>query len=125
MEQTTQAAPGPEVVALDRLAAEATQAGGIGAIWSLASADLNLNLVRLAPGEAVAAYVNDEVDVVGLVVAGAGTLALDTRRESLREGLLFFVPKGTRRAISAASSGLVYLTCHRRRGRLTIGRRRP
>jgi quercetin dioxygenase-like cupin family protein len=94
----------------------------VGAYWSLVSSDLNLNLVRLGAGEEVAPHINAEVDVVGLVVAGEGTLSLEERAEPLRAGQLFFVPKGARRGIQAAGDELVYLTCHRRRGALTIGR---
>lgn len=112
----------PRLEDLAQLAARATEAGGVGAVWSLATADLNLNLVRLAPTEEVAPHINSEVDVVGVVVAGAGTLDLDGRQEVLHAGMLFFVPKGARRRLRAGELELVYLTCHRRRARLTITR---
>ena len=112
----------PVVEDLSALAAQATSAGAVGAFWSLVSDDLNLNLVRLGAKEEVAAHTNTEVDVIGLVVAGTGTLALEGSTEPLRAGQLFFVPKGARRGIQAGGDELIYLTCHRRRGALTIGR---
>ena len=105
----------PQAIALAALASEAAGMARDGVLWSLASADLNANLVRFAGGDGVESHVNDEVDVLGVVVAGAGTLLLDGREEPLRPGVAFFVPKGARRAVRATASELVYLTCHRRR----------
>jgi quercetin dioxygenase-like cupin family protein len=102
---------------VDLVAQAAAASGGerTGVVWSLASADLNLNLVRFPAGDGVAEHVNAEVDIVGLVVSGAGMVEVDGRAELVREGQLFFIPKGARRAIRAAGSELTYLTCHRRR----------
>jgi hypothetical protein len=113
----------PAVEDVSALAAQAASDGVVGAFWSLVSSDLNLNMVRLGAGEAIAPHVNAEVDVVGLVILGEGKLLLEEELGGpLRTGLLFFVPKGARRSIQAGDAGLVYLTCHRRRGGLTIGR---
>ena len=110
------------------LAALATAAGAnkaAGAIWSLVSTDLNLNLLHFEEGDGVAAHINNEVDVIGLVIAGEGTLDLDGRQEHVQPGQLFFVPKGVRRAITARSSDFAYLSCHRRRAGLMPTRARP
>lgn len=111
------------VVDLARTAAEAVAAGGVGAVWSLASADLNLNLLRFAAGDGVAAHVNAEVDVMGVVIAGEGVLELDGREERLVPGMLFFLPRGARRGLRALSDDFAYLSCHRRRAGLMPTRR--
>lgn len=105
----------PQVIALNTLATEAAETARDGVLWSLASTDLNANLVRFPRGDGVEPHVNNEVDVLGVVVAGAGALVLDGREEPLRPGVAFFIPRGRRRAFRATTSELVYLTCHRRR----------
>jgi quercetin dioxygenase-like cupin family protein len=107
----------PQVVDLAALAASVGQADA-GAIWSLGSADLNLNLVSFADGDGVESHVNSEVDVIGLVIRGDGVLEIDGRTERLKPGVLFFMPKGATRAIHAGAGELAYLTCHRRRAGL-------
>ena len=112
----------PEVLDLQaRLAA-----GGSGAIAGLESADLDLNLVRFEGGAGVAAHVNPEVDVLLVVLEGAGALTLDGVERRLLAGTAVIVPKGAERAIRSDDDGaLAYLTAHRRRARLwpTKGRR--
>jgi quercetin dioxygenase-like cupin family protein len=108
-------APTTRFADLSALARDASTGDRTGAVCSLASADLNLNLVRFTAGDGVAEHVNAEVDVVGLVVSGAGVVEVDGRTEPVREGQLFFIPKGARRAIRTADGELTYLTCHRRR----------
>ncbi len=103
------------IVHLAAIAKEASERAVPGAVWSLARRDLNLNLVRFGEGDGVEAHVNPEVDVVGVVIAGEGTLDVDGRVETIRLGDLFYVPKGARRAITAASGDLIYLTCHQAR----------
>lgn len=115
----------PTAAHLEALAAAAGAQGLAGPVWSLATGDLNLNLVRLPPGDEIPGHVNAEVDVVYLAIAGAGTIELgdaggdgsaDARQ--MAPGGLFVVPKGLHRAIHAGEQGLVYLTCHRRRAGL-------
>jgi quercetin dioxygenase-like cupin family protein len=107
-----------QILDLAALAAQATASGSAGAVWSLASSDLNLNLLHFAAGDGVEAHTNSEVDVIGVVIAGAGVLELAERQEPLRPGHLFFIPKGTRRAIRSTSPDFAYLSCHRRRSGL-------
>lgn len=114
----------PQVIALATLATKAAEEARDGVLWSLASADLNANLVRFAAGDGVVPHVNDEVDVLGVVVAGEGALVIEGREEPLRFGVAFFIPKGARRAIRATTSELVYLTCHRGRAALQPKRAR-
>ncbi|HEV7127171.1 MAG TPA: cupin domain-containing protein [Ktedonobacterales bacterium] len=107
-----------QVLDLTALAARAAADGVSGPAWSLSSADLNLNLLRFSAGDGVAAHVNAEVDVIGVVVAGEGVLVLDDREEPLYTGALFFIPKGARRALRAVGGDLAYLSAHRRRAGL-------
>jgi quercetin dioxygenase-like cupin family protein len=104
---------------LSRIVEAARESDQTGAARSFVSTDLNLNVVRLGQGERIEGHVNSEVDVVAVVLAGAGTLELRERTQALEAGTLFLVPKGTWRAIHASDeSDFIYLTCHRRRAGL-------
>ena len=126
MDKTTEQ-PVPAIADLVALAGAAQAQEKAGPAWSLATGDLNLNLVRLPPGDAIPGHVNAEVDVVYLAVAGAGTIELgdaggggsaEAHAHAMAPGGLFVVPKGLHRAIHAGEQGLAYLTCHRRRAGL-------
>lgn len=99
-------------------------AAGDGVHWTLAGAgDLNANLVRLEPGHRMGAHVNDEVDVLVVVLDGAGQAMVDGATVALHAHVVAHVPKGAAREIVAGEAGLAYLTVHRRRGGgLAIGR---
>ncbi|HEU5440457.1 MAG TPA: hypothetical protein VFU88_14295 [Ktedonobacterales bacterium] len=119
-EQTTE--PVAEIVDLAATAAGSERAG---ALWSLVTADLNLNLVHFASGDGVAEHINAEVDVVYVVVAGRGSLSVQGVGHAVRAGMLALVPRGARRAIESASDDFAYLTCHRRRAGLMPRRAEP
>lgn len=89
--------------------------------WAYRGDDLNANLVILAPRESLAEYVNTEVDVLIVGVAGSGIIELDGRRHSIMEGHVIIIPKGAHRAIRAGETRFAYLTCHRRRPGLRPG----
>ncbi|HEX6540157.1 MAG TPA: cupin domain-containing protein [Ktedonobacterales bacterium] len=112
--------PQPRVQRIDLVAlqTEAAAQQRAGAIGSLVGADLNVNLVRLAPDESVAAHTNTEVDVLLVGISGAGVVELEAGDEPLDAGSALYVPKNVRRGIRAGNQGVVYLTCHRRRGGL-------
>lgn len=96
--------------------------GGAGAVWSLPhGGDLDANLVHLGPRDVIGAHVNRELDVVLVVVAGRGRLAIDDASHDLRSDTLVMIPKGSRREVHAGAHGLTYLSIHRRRGSLAIG----
>ncbi|WKV75936.1 zinc ribbon domain-containing protein [Streptomyces sp. PCS3-D2] len=101
--------------------------GESGALWRLEVADrqLDANLVRHLPGTGGSAYVEDEVDVMLVVVAGDGTLTLDGTTSRLAPGFLGLLPRGASRALLAGSEGLLVLTVHRRRRGMSIGRSTP
>jgi quercetin dioxygenase-like cupin family protein len=105
--------------------AGAVDVSGDGVQWALAgSDDLNANLVALGPDGEIGEHVNDAVDVLVVVLAGAGSMTVEDDRHPLAAGGVVLVPRGARRRIDAGDDGLRYLTVHRRRGPLAIGPRR-
>lgn len=98
-------------------------APGDGVHWTLpAEGDLNANLVRLEPGHGIGEHVNDEVDVLLVVLAGAGEARVDGAPVVLARDQVVLLPSGSRRSIEAGPAGLAYVTVHRRRrGGLSIG----
>ncbi|MFG2342216.1 hypothetical protein [Streptomyces yangpuensis] len=115
-----------EFVTVAGLVAAVAQ-GESGALWRLEAADrqLDANLVRHLPGTGGAAYVEDEVDVMLVVVGGGGTLTLDGTRSPLSPGFLGLLPRGTSRSLLAGPEGLLVLTVHNRRRGMSIGRSTP
>lgn len=102
----------PTIVEALTLAAQTERTG---ALWALASKQLNANIVRLTAAQAIAEHINDAVDVVGAVLGGELSLGLPTGRQTLRTGAVFFLPRGVTRSLQAGSDGAIYLTCHQRR----------
>ena len=98
-----------------------------GAMWKLAEPgrQLDANLVHLPPGENVADHREPDLDVLLLVVAGHGTLGTAEGTRALSAGALLWLPHGSTRRIDAGANGLSYLTVHRRRPGMQIGRRAP
>ena len=98
---------------------------GDGVHWTLADpSDLNANLVHLGPGGAVEEHVNREVDVLVVVVDGAGTVELDGDVHDVAPRSAIHLPKGSTRRIAAGPPGLWYLTVHRRRSGPQVSPRR-
>ena len=95
-----------------------TATAGPGPVWTQSSRDLNVNLLSFAAGQGVPHHINDEVDVLIVVVEGAGVLELDGVAHPLRAGQVCLVPAGAMRALWSSSGAFAYLTCHRRRGGL-------
>ncbi|MBH5333420.1 hypothetical protein IHE55_00820 [Streptomyces pactum] len=93
-----------------------------GAVWRLdrQHRQLDANLVRLPPGAGVGASVERDLDVLLYVAGGSGRLETDGGPQQLLPGSVVWLPRGSRRALSAGEEGLVYLTAHRRRPGLTI-----
>ena len=101
-------------------------AAGDGVHCTLATcSDLNVNLVHLDAGHVVGAHANDDVDVVIVVLGGHGRLMIDGEGTELAANVVVNVPRLSRRSVRAAGGeGLDYLSIHRRRGPLGIGRAR-
>ena len=98
---------------------ELSASEGSGALLSRETHDLDLNLVRFADGRGVERHVNREVDVVMVVLSGAGVVEAGDDELAVRGGQAVVIPAGLARAIHSLPGGeLVYLTVHRRRARL-------
>lgn len=89
-----------------------------GPIWTHTSELFNLNLLRFRRGDGVPAHRNGAVDVLIVVVAGAGEIGIDGRQHPVAAGSIVLIPRGAERSITAASEQFAYLTCHQRRGGL-------
>lgn len=115
-------AGGAEVVDLGAM----PTAGLDGAVWSLPhGGDLDANLVRLGPGGSVGEHINADVDVLLFVLCGSAELDIEGTPHDLHDDVGALVPRGLRRGITAGDRGVTYLTVHRRRDGLDIGRREP
>ena len=104
-----------EIVEFAALARAATAPG---AIWTLQTEDLDVNLLVFSAGDGVAEHVNTEVDVLLVGIAGAGAITVDGTHQILRAGQALLVLKGANRSIRSESDSFAYLTCHCRRGGL-------
>ncbi|WP_406453248.1 hypothetical protein OG782_21185 [Streptomyces sp. NBC_00876] len=114
----------PEVLAVldDLLAAAAPDDRG--ALWQLSQQgrELDANLVRLPPGAEVGEHQEDVLDVLLVVLAGGGRLTPGDGGAplTLTPTTVTWLPRTSRRALSAGPDGLAYLTVHRRRPGLAI-----
>lgn len=99
--------------------------GAGGAVWSASPGGFHANLVVLDGGGSIAAHRNDAVDVLVIVLAGAGTLSVDGEDAELKPAITVVVPSGSTRAITAGPEGLRYLSVHAEREPLGIGRPDP
>jgi quercetin dioxygenase-like cupin family protein len=104
------------------LAALARAVTAPGAVWTRHSEDLDINLLVFAAGEGVAEHVNDEVDVLLVAIVGAGAVNVDGTRHILNAGQAIVIPKGAQRSINGVSPRFAYLSSHRRRDGLQLGR---
>lgn len=88
--------------------------------------DLNANLVVLHAGESIPSHVNDALDVLLVVIAGAGYVEVDDERVHVRAHTALLIPKGAARGVEPAAGpdGIRYLTVHVARPPLQIGTRR-
>jgi quercetin dioxygenase-like cupin family protein len=93
---------------------------GTGPLWGMASADLNATLLAWPPGHEVAEHTNSELDVLLIVLEGAGTAEVDGLEHALVPGSALLVEKGRSRVIRAGPEGLRYLSVHKRRGPLQV-----
>jgi len=125
-----QAGPEPEAaiprILCDTAALTAAASSEAGVLWKLAESgrQLDANLVRLNPGRHIAAHAEPDLDVLLLVVSGDGVLGggPGDQPQPLGTGSLLWLPHGSTRSITAGDEGLAYLTVHRRRPGMRIGR---
>ena len=64
-----------------------------GPLWSIASAQLNANLLRLSNGQAIPEHVNSAVDVLLVVLAGRGQITIDADTYDLIPGHVIVIPR--------------------------------
>ncbi|GAB3574577.1 hypothetical protein GCM10027445_35660 [Amycolatopsis endophytica] len=104
---------------------ELAAAGGSGILWRLREdgRQLDANLVQLRPGETIGTHAEPDLDVLLVVVTGAGTLTTGDGAVEAGPGTLVWLAHGRARSVEAGPDGLTYLTVHRRRPGMTIGRR--
>ncbi|MYV61309.1 cupin domain-containing protein, partial [Streptomyces sp. SID4931] len=112
----------PRVLAVIDDLLSAAAPGERGALWHLAEPgrELDANLVRLPPGAEVGEHQEDVLDVLLVVLEGAGRLAAGGQVLVLAPGTVLWLPRTSRRALAAGPDGLAYLTVHRRRPGLAI-----
>jgi quercetin dioxygenase-like cupin family protein len=84
--------------------------------------DLDANLVVLPPGGEIGEHRNDEVDVLVVVLGGHGQVWVDGEVQAVSQHAVALFAPGSVRRISAGGDGLRYLTVHRARVGLSIGR---
>ncbi len=96
----------------------AASATANGAVWSLTSADLNMNVVVIAANAPIQRHLNREVDVVVIAVEGEGIVRVDEEEFRLGPQEILVIPKGSWRSIQPAGSSFSYMTIHRRRAGL-------
>lgn len=103
-------------------AVDLTPLRGTGPLWGLESEDLNATLLSWPPGHEVPEHVNEERDVLVVVLDGSGAVEVAGEAHAVHPGFTVLLPRGARRRIRAGADGIRYLTVHRRRGGLEIGR---
>lgn len=96
--------------------------GASGAVWKLEMSQRHLdsNIIRLPPESRIEAHTGPDLDVLMLVLDGGGELATEIGTLRLYPGALAWLPRLSRREITASVAGLSYLTVHPRRPSLGI-----
>src|ERR1039458_274051 len=113
----------PRVLADTRqLAADSEAPDAAGAVWKLGmrQRDLDSNVIRLQPGATIDSHVGPDLDVIVLVLSGDGQVGTELGTVGLHAGALAWLPRRSRRQISAGPQGLTYLTVHKRRQALAL-----
>jgi quercetin dioxygenase-like cupin family protein len=95
---------------------------GTGALWGMASAELNATLLAWPPGYELVEQTASALDVLLIVLEGGGTATVDGREHELIAGSALLVERGHTWAIRAGADGVRYLSVHRRRGPLQVAR---
>ncbi|WP_166824943.1 DUF2249 domain-containing protein [Brevibacterium limosum] len=94
-----------------------------GSVWQLPSRqrDLDANVIALAPGGEIREHTGPPLDVLIHVLAGAGTLEIETGTIDLSPGQIVWLPRRSRRRFLAdAEAGLQYFSVHQRKQGLSI-----
>lgn len=112
--------PLPRVVINTGEVGDGPDAGGV--LWKVQARtrDLDSNVIAIAAGEGIAAHRGPELDVIIHVLAGSGSLTTERDTVEMRPGDLLWLPRGSKRALTAGDDGLRYLTVHQRRQSLLL-----
>ena len=113
----------PRVLAdLRQLTADGEAPDAAGAVWKLGmrQRDLDCNVIRLQPGATIDSHVGPDLDVMILVLSGDGQVGTELGTVNLHAAALAWLPRRSRRQISAGPQGLTYLTVHKRRHALAL-----
>ena len=104
------------------IVAAASSPSASGAVWKLrmSQRDLDSNIVRLPPDSSVDAHLGPPIDVLLVVLDGAGQLVTELDTHELSPGALVWLPRASLRQFSAGPTGLTYLTVHQRRQALVL-----
>jgi len=104
------------------ITADPATADVTGAAWKLQirERDLDSNIIALPPGGTIDSHAGPDLDVLVHVLAGSGRLVTELHTIDLTPGVLLWLPRRSRRQVSAGDHGLRYLTVHQRREALVL-----
>ena len=105
-----------------QIVTEATTAEASGAVWRLPMRrrDLDSNIIHLQSAAKIEGHSGPALDVLLHILDGDGQLVTELTTLALRPGMLVWLPRRSRREITAGADGLTYLTVHQRRPGLSI-----
>jgi len=89
---------------------------------ALVSAELNVTPLAWPAGRGPEEHVNEERDVLVVVLEGSALVTVDGEERELGRGEATIVDRGRQRKITAGPNGVRYLSVHRRRPGLQVGR---
>lgn len=112
----------PRVVADTTTLLETSEQQAGGSIWRLepGARGLDSNIIALPPNAEIAEHIGPDLDVLILVLAGAGELHTELTTIPLEYGALVWLPSRAQRRFIAGPEGLRYLTVHQRKPTLNI-----
>lgn len=104
------------------LAASTDEPDLTGAIWKvpLAQRDLDSNVISLLPDTRISSHAGPDLDIMFIVVSGAGEIVTETDDITIQPGDVVWLPRRALREIVAHSEGLRYLTVHKHKTGLQI-----
>lgn len=82
--------------------------------------DLDSNIIVLPPGGVIEFHDGPELDVLVYILGGGGRLGTERGDIDLRPGAVLWMPRRSRRRISAGDKGLRYMTVHKHREALVL-----
>ena len=94
-----------------------------GALWALDPdpRHLDSNVIRIPAGDRIEPHDGPDLDVLWLILAGAGVVESGPETIEVSAGDLIWLPRRSPRSVVAGPGGLTYLTVHGRKPPLSIG----